>query len=337
MNFRHQLLNILHSSPESRISLAQQLEVTRPYITKLTNVLLNEGIIEQTEQQSSGGGRPRTLLTVKKRHYYSLNIMVRALSLEATLDDYNTGEKSVSATQYLFSEPVSSAVFASKVNELVSSVCLSAGINSGQLKHISIALQGGIEQDTGVVRWSPTFTQDNISLRDQVMAVTGLSVSVVNIAWCSSYLLGKQEGLKGSWIALMPGFGSLGFGYWIDGKPVFGDNGFYPEIVHLPYPGGLETAFAEAPDDQQITASIDALLFAIYCTATVHNIKHVILTGEFFDDVPANFISQIEQQLASHPDPHIKNIQLRYIKTQRYYSMKGLIRLSSDAITTLIT
>ncbi|MFT4274657.1 MAG: ROK family protein [Pantoea sp.] len=338
MNFRHELLNMLHSAPESRISLAEQLEVTRPYITKLTNALLAEGVIEQTEQLSSGGGRPRTLLAVRKRQYFSLNIMVRELTVEATINDYHTGELALAAETMAFSAPVTLARFISHVQDLATRLCRTAGIDAARLKHIGIALQGGIEQDTGVVKWCPAFVERDIPLKAQLMLATVLSVTVVNIAWCSSYMLAKTERLTGSWIALMPGFGSLGFGYYIDGKPVFGANGFYPEIVHLPYPGGLEKAFAldGDPDHQQIAASIDALLFAIHCTAPVHNIKQVILTGEFFDDVPADFIPHIVARLASHPSPHINTLQLRYIKTQRFYSMKGLVRLSSDAITPLI-
>jgi N-acetylglucosamine repressor len=338
MNFRHQLLNILHSAPESRISLAEQLEVTRPYITKLTNALLEEGVIEQTEQLSSGGGRPRTLLAARKRQYFSLNIMVRELTLEATLNDYHTGEPSLTTEQITFDTPVSLPLFIAQVQALAARLCHHAGIDAARLKHIGIALQGGIEQDTGVVKWCPAFLERDIPLKSQLMAASALSVAVVNIAWCSSYMLAKTERLTGSWIALMPGFGSLGFGYYVDGKPVFGDNGFYPEIVHLPYPGGLEKAFAFSgqPDDQHIAASSDALLFAIHCTAPVHNIKQVILTGEFFDDVPADFIPHIAERLTSHPSPHINTLQLRYIKTQRFYSMKGLVRLSSDAITPLI-
>ncbi|ERK09090.1 transcriptional regulator [Pantoea sp. AS-PWVM4] len=338
MNFRHELLNMLHSAPESRISLAEQLEVTRPYITKLTNALLAEGVIEQTEQLSSGGGRPRTLLAVRKRQYFSLNIMVRELTVEATINDYHTGEMALAAETMTFSAPVTLTLFIETVQGLVIRLCRVAGIEAGRLKHVGIALQGGIEQDTGVVKWCPAFVERDIPLKAQLMLATALSVAVVNIAWCSSYMLAKTGMLKGSWIALMPGLGSLGFGYYINGKPVFGDNGFYPEIVHLPYPGGLEKAFSfnGEPDDQQVSSSIDALLFAIHCTAPVHNIKQVVLTGEFFDDVPADFIPHIVARLASHPSPHINTLQLRYIKTQRFYSMKGLVRLSSDAITPLI-
>ncbi|WP_023637708.1 hypothetical protein [Dickeya solani] len=66
MNFTHEILNVIHSTPESRISLAQKLQVTRPYITKLTAALLNKGVIEETEQKDSPVGRPRTILAVKK-------------------------------------------------------------------------------------------------------------------------------------------------------------------------------------------------------------------------------------------------------------------------------
>ncbi|WP_240477622.1 ROK family protein [Dickeya fangzhongdai] len=338
MNFSHEILNVIHSTPESRISLAQKLQVTRPYITKLTAALLDKGVIEETEQKDSPIGRPRTILAVKKGMFFSVNVMVRQYTLEATLNDYNTTEKTSAAAMFTFNGPVSPDDFAAKVNELIDLMCQHAGVARRQVIHTGVALQGGIEQFSGVVRWCPALNEQHVQLKDRLLSACNTGVSVVNIAWCSCYMLNKALMLKESWLAFLPGFGSLGFGYFINGNPVLGDNGFYPEIVHLPYRGGLENAFVIDPrcPEESAARAVDALFFAIRCTAPLHNIKRVLLAGEFFDEAPDWVIPRTEQLLSQHDSEHINTIRITFLKLPFGQSMTGLIRLSSDAITALI-
>lgn len=335
MNFRHQILNILHSASESRTPLALEMGVTKAYVTKLTAGLINDGIIKEASQQEIPFGRPVTLLTVVTARYFSVNILIREHHLFATLNDYNTTVSALAETQRMFSGKVSPEKLVSCIDDVIRELALAGGVARNQIMQTSIALQGGIEQFSGVVRWCPALDSTNVALKEAVEATCHTRVSVVNIAWCSCYMLSHAESKSGSWLAFMPGYGSLGFGYYLNGKPALGDNGFYPEIVHLPYEGGIENAFnfdANSPDDSAKKAA-DALYFAICCTAPVHNIRDVILTGEFFDEVPEWTIPKVQQQLQQNPNERINTIQLRYVRSAPGLSHAGLVRLSSDAIT----
>ncbi|QKO13177.1 hypothetical protein HAT91_01534 [Dickeya solani] len=222
MNFTHEILNVIHSTPESRISLAQKLQVTRPYITKLTAALLNKGVIEETEQKDSPVGRPRTILAVKKSMFFSVNVMVRQYTLEAMLNDYNTTEKTSATAMFTFNGPVSPDAFAAKVNELINLLCQHAGVARQKVIHTGVALQGGIEQFTGVVRWCPALNEQHVRLKDRLLSACNTGVSVVNIAWCSCYMLNKALMLKESWLAFCRGSAAwdsvillTGIRYWV--------------------------------------------------------------------------------------------------------------------------
>ncbi|MGP4132290.1 ROK family protein [Pantoea tagorei] len=223
--------------------LAQQFGITKAYVTKITAALISKGIIREASQQDVPFGRPVTLLAVIPGICYSVNVLIRDYTLMATLNDYRTDIPALASTERTLEGKVSPESLVDIINEVTDNLTLRAGLLRSQVVQTSIALQGGIEQETGVVRWCPVLDTRNIPLKDMLQKGCRTGISVMNIAWCSCYMLSALYKKDGSWLAFMPGYGSLGFGYWLNGEPVLGENGFYPEIVHLPYTGGIENAF----------------------------------------------------------------------------------------------
>ncbi|WP_279028095.1 NagC family transcriptional regulator [Gibbsiella quercinecans] len=335
MDYKQQILNILHSTPASRVAMTKTLNITRAYMTKLTAALLSDGIIEECEVKDAPLGRPQQLLAVKTGRLFSINVMIRTYGLQASLNDYNTTRPALATANYPLSGPMSAQRLAEMLDALAAELCAQAGVVRERVKALGVALQGGIEQHSGVVRWCPVLEERNINLRDIICSRSGIATQIVNIAWCSCYMINKRTHSRESWVAFMPGFGSLGFGYCINGQPGLGDNGFYPEIVHLPYASGLENAFLFDPAAPQQSAqrTAEALFFAICCTAPIHNIKRVILTGELFEDYADLIMPITHRLLRENPSEHINTIRLEYMKASYNYSMVGLVQLSSDAIT----
>ncbi|WP_338463565.1 helix-turn-helix domain-containing protein [Franconibacter daqui] len=338
MNYRKQILNILYSEPESRAEMTRRIGVTKAYITKLTSQLLAEGLIEERDVKDAAFGRPQQLLAVKANLWFSVNIMLRRGSFQATLNDYNTRLDALASHHVTLPPVMSPAELAEIINEGINALCVKAAVSRPKLKVVSVALQGGIEQYTGVVRYCPLFAETNIDFRSLVAKTTGIVTNIYNIAHCTTYLLAKRSpGL--SWVAFMPGFGSLGYGYCMNGETGLGENGFYPEIVHLPYEGGLEQAFNVDPQNKPATllATAKALYFGICCTAPVHNIRLVIVTGELFEDYGDEIVPMTQSMLNDSANPHIREIQIRHYKTGYHYGVKGLVQLSSDSITELLS
>lgn len=335
MDYREQILNILHTTPESRVTMTRKLNITKAWVTKITSALLAAGIIEEHEVRDTAFGRPQQLLTVKKNQFFSVTIMMRSYGLQATLNDYQTGEAPRAALDEAIDGTMDAQQMARRLDQIINTLCQQSGVARPQIKHLALALQGGIEQHSGVVRWCPVLDGRNVPLRDVIQQQCGIESQVVNIAWCSCYMISKRQRDRESWIAFMPGFGSLGYGYSIDGKAGLGDNGFYPEIVHLPYEGGLENAFLFDPATPVLSTArvADALCFAICCTAPIHNIKRVILTGELFEEYAELLIPATQQRLERHSSEHINTIRLEYMPAHYNFSMTGLIHLSADAIT----
>ena len=337
MDYKKQILNILHSELESRAEMTRRLGVTKAYITKLTSQLLDERLIEEREIKDVSFGRPQQLLAVKPGNAFSINIMLRRASLQSTLNDYNTQVAPLAELNETLPEIMSPEMLAEAICTAVKTLCVKAGVPRNGIKIVSVALQGGIEHFTGVVRYCPLFPDVNVNIKALLEAACDVPVAVYNIAHCTNYLLAKRSpGL--SYVAFMPGFGSLGYGYCTNGVPGLGENGFYPEIVHLPYDGGIEPAFNvdETNKEATILSTANALYFAICCTAPIHNIKLVIATGELFEDYGDAILPLAQQMLNDNPDAHIREIRIRHDKTGHHYGVKGLVQLSADSITELL-
>lgn len=337
MDYKKQILNILHSENESRAEMTRRLGVTKAYITKLTSQLLADRLIEEREVKDIAFGRPQQMLAVKSQTWFSVNIMLRRGNLQATLNDYNTQQTALAKYDGALTEVMSPASLVQIVVDCVKSLCESAGVLLSRIKIISIALQGGIEHYTGIVRYCPLFIENNVNLKRDVEEAIGITAQIFNIAHCTSHMLAKLSP-GSSWVAFMPGFGSLGYGYCMNGETGLGENGFYPEIVHLPYEGGIEQAFyvSEENKPETLLSTAKALYFAICCTAPIHNIKNVIVTGELFEDYGDEILPLTQGMLNDSPDRHIREIHIRHYKTGYYYGVKGLVQLSSDGITELL-
>ena len=337
MDYKQQILNILHSETESRAEMTRRLGVTKAYITKLTAPLLEAQWIEEREIKDATFGRPQQLLAVKPGRAFSVNIMLRKGSFQGTLNDYNTQLEHCAVYDFTLPDLMTPDELVGFLAQGVRALCKVAQIPRTALKVVSVALQGGIEHFTGVVRYCPLFADNNINLMAMLEMQLGITTRIYNIAHCTNYLLAKRAPGQ-SYVAFMPGFGSLGYGYCTNGVLGLGENGFYPEIVHLPYEGGLEPAFNVRENDKAATvlSTAKALCFAICCTAPIHNIRQVIATGELFEDYGADVLPLAQNMLDENPNQHIREIRIRHAKVGQHYGVKGLVQLSSDTITELL-
>ncbi|KQN61777.1 MULTISPECIES: helix-turn-helix domain-containing protein [unclassified Erwinia] len=337
MDYKKQILNILHSENASRAEMTRRLGVTKAYITKLTAQLLAEGLIEEREMADVTFGRPQQRLAVKSGSLFSINIMLRKSSLQATLNDYQTQAAPLASHQILLPARLAPDELVAFTEATIAALCAVPRVARSRVRVVSLALQGGIEQDTGVVRYCPLFRETHVNLRALIEAATGIVTRIYNIAHCTNSLLAKRSQGE-SYVAFMPGFGSLGYGYSTHGVPGLGENGFYPEIVHLPWPGGIEQAFNVTGDDRAagVQRTAEALFFAICCTAPIHNIRLVIATGELFEDYGDAILPLTRQMLDASPNPHIREIRIRHAKTGYHYGVTGLVQLSAEAITELL-
>ena len=106
----------------------------------------------------------------------------------------------------------------------------------------------------------------------------------------------------------------------------------------MPYEGGIEQAFFVDKEnkDETLLTTAKALYFAICCTAPIHNIKQVIVTGELFEDYGDEILPLAQGMLNASGDRHISEIHIRHYKTGYHYGVKGLVQLSADSITELL-
>ena len=193
MDYKKQILNILHSEHESRAEMTRRVGVTKAYITKLTSQLLQEGLIEEREIKDIAFGRPQQMLAVKSGCAFSVNIMLRKGSFQGSLNDYNTQRDALARHQFSLPESMTPDELVILIAQGIKALCEAAGIAQSRINVVSVALQGGIEHFTGVVRYCPLFTDTNVNLMARIQEHVGITTRIYNIAHCTNYLLAKRS------------------------------------------------------------------------------------------------------------------------------------------------
>jgi len=84
---------------------------------------------------------------------------------------------------------------------------------------------------------------------------------------------------------------------------------------------------------------VDCWISTLNCVRDFRSgqIRLVIATGELFEDYGDSILPVAQQMLADNPNHHIREIKIRHYKTGHNYGWRGLVQLSSDAITELWT
>ncbi len=137
-------------------------------------------------------GRPQQLLAVKNGQAFSINIMLRKGSFQGTLNDYNTVIAPLSVHHCALPEQMTPDELVSELAQGIAALCRAARIAQQRVTVLSVALQGGIEHFTGVVRYCPLFSDSNVNLMALIEQRTGITTRIYNIAHCTNYLLAKR-------------------------------------------------------------------------------------------------------------------------------------------------
>lgn len=240
INGRNRIVQLLRQRPQSRVELAATTGLVKSSLTKITQQLLQEQVIEEVLSPvavSGSRGRPQQLLQLRRNINFSVCFYVSVEGIISYLID-QTGAIVHRERQYWDLSAAADCWAAQPFVELLAGICARLcarqGIAVSSLKVITVATQGKIAQHTGVIHYSQLFRERHFNLAQLIREQLGIPSRIVNIAYCSSYYLTKNTPSGSSFLAVLLGYG-VGVGISIDGQLLLGPDGTAPEISHVTY------------------------------------------------------------------------------------------------------
>ncbi len=237
-NGKNRVVTLLRHQELSRVELAKKTGLVKSALTKITQQLIQDGLIQEFEQADSNGkyGRPTTRLQLTKGINFSICFYISVEGLQALLIDQTNQIYDQIQEHWTFPMDTSGLFDADtlilKIMNVVTRLQHKNALNS--IKVITIATQGKISQTTGIIHHSQLLKNENYPFASVLSEKAAVPVHLFNIAFCSTFQLMQKLPQTPNFIGLYLGYG-LGAGVAINKEIVLGPDGSAPEISHLTY------------------------------------------------------------------------------------------------------
>lgn len=244
---RRILQSLRKRGPQSRSTLAIELEVSGTALTRLSRDLLSLGLIEEVSGgDNQGRGRPAIPLQLAAHGGYAVGATAHKGLLDICLVDF-TG--ATVAIHHEAAEPIDPYAFAQKVRRMTHELVDRHGLLGRRMLGMGVAVPGP-SLSPARDRWNVVDVLPNwrdAPLRDILAAEMGWPLWIendANAAAVAEYYLGGLLRDFSTIVVLLLGFG-IGAGVIIDGRLVRGQHGVAGEVGclfpgHLPRPSPLD-------------------------------------------------------------------------------------------------
>lgn len=242
LNGKNLVIILLREKLRSRVELSRDTGLGKSALTKVTKQLLEEGVIAECSDVANlkafTGGRPQSLLQLVSGIHFSLCFYISIEGIKAYLLDLSgvvhqsidETWHNLAVTDKCFHEQQLIDLIIGEMHQL----CSKQGISPKTLKVMTLATQGKIAQNSGVIHYSQLLTSRDVGLAALLKQQTGIETKLFNIAYCSTFQLTKLHPEHTNMIALLLGYG-LGVGICVNQKIVTGPDGTALEISHMNY------------------------------------------------------------------------------------------------------
>lgn len=166
----------------ARIDIAKQLAISPATVTAITADLIGERLVCEVEQpRETGRGRPPVAIGVRSDAYIVAGIKLSDREHTALLSDF--AGNVLCETRLLREAPFENLNdYLDLARSLLGALCDQMAIQIDDLAHIGIGLPGFVDNDQGVARWSPLFTERNVPLAALSQTAFSVPVTIENDA-----------------------------------------------------------------------------------------------------------------------------------------------------------
>lgn len=215
--------------PISRAQIARETELHRSTVSLIIDELVGDGLIVETGEGESTGGRKPTLYKLRTGVPVAIGIDLAPRTTTIGIADLGGNV----LEQLAFSTSPDVDFMTSKIVDKVSELLTRYPSDSLE---IGISVPGLVEQGTGRVLHMPYFDWRNWDICGRLEKATGLNVTIDNDAnatalaelWLSQDRLGKAD----TFLAILVGEG-IGTGVVFDGRLYRGEQGAGGEFGHM--------------------------------------------------------------------------------------------------------
>jgi glucokinase-like ROK family protein len=228
------IMNVLRTeSPISRASLSQKTELNKTTVSDLINELNERGFVRELGMQSSGTGRPATLLTLNPDAGYIISCEIAVDYLEILVTDF--GPEVI----WQIKEPIPSDTSQPAVIERMLALLHQAvekGLSvTANLLGVAVGVPGMVDRATGTVLFAPNLKWRNVPLlailEQENFGVPIFVDNEANMAALGEHYFGAARGYNE--ILYLSGNVGLGGGFLRNGQLCRGANGVAAEYGHM--------------------------------------------------------------------------------------------------------
>lgn len=219
-------------APLSRAELAARTGLNRSTVSIIVTSLIEEGLIQETDLQSSKVGRPGMLLELNPKGGFAIGIELGVDFISIILTDFIAR---VQWREQVCSDPNEDQITILDCAATLTQHALDYGLSQGlRPLGIGMGVPGLVDLRQGKLIFAPNLHWNNVPLRliwSQRFNLPTFIENEANAAALGEYYFGAAQGVD-SFIYLSAGIG-LGAGIVLDGKLFRGSNGYASEVGHM--------------------------------------------------------------------------------------------------------
>ncbi len=228
------VLNRIRSVSEcSKSSLARDLDLSLPSISRIVSRLIDAGYVLEGPLGASAGGKKPTLLRFNASVAYVAGISIDMNHVSVVLSDLS-GEAVGSLRRYRDYSGYSADKIISMLREYLERVVGDACVDPRRVEIATVSVPA-TEDNAGVVRFCPTIPAiEGVKLGDRLSSALSMTVLIENVA--NSAIVGEvwRGGAGGLKNAVFVDIGSgIGLGIMVNGRIYRGSTGYAGEIGYM--------------------------------------------------------------------------------------------------------
>ncbi|QTN01009.1 ROK family protein [Sediminibacillus dalangtanensis] len=226
------LNKIRTDGPISRAQIAKDTKLTPPTVSSIVKELIEQGIVRESTQGTSQGGRKPTMLIINSTEFYIIGIDAGPRTVKFVLADLSGDLKEEKITAV--NSTITSHQFIDILIAGIKNLLLARQSLAQKVVGIGVAMHGVVKVEEGISEFAPNLDLHDVPIKQELEKAFDYEVKVENDARAMALgeaWFGDSAGVK-SMLALNIGSG-IGAGLMIDGKLYHGEYDLAGEIGHM--------------------------------------------------------------------------------------------------------
>lgn len=320
--------------PVSRTDIWESMEISRASVTQIIRQLQDGGLIVETGEGESTGGRKPRYLTLKDdaRKFYAFDWLTNTFFL-ADLSGNVLWEKRME-----FPKKVSADVFAEAILDAVDAVEDVGLCTPEEVAALVLSLPGFVDTRTGTVNYAVELDWHNVNVRSLFRRRFGDNVYVdklTNIMALGEYAASKAVSHFQLFIL---GSGGIGVATIVHGGCQHGANCMYGELGHIKLPSDIpcscgQTGCLEAIVKELLRQSggvvteeiMDYLAVGVATSVNISDAGTIVLTGDLVENMTVSQRKVLTERICQRvTGQQFRKLRILFRDQTKQLAVKGI-------------